>query len=150
MASIAEQIHAARKHTGMTQEALARTMHVSRQTISHWELGRTMPDAEMLLRLSEQMGVSFWTETESGDALAATQPTVPKADDAPAEESEGLADVCPLKTEPKTPGRRTRSWRRWAVLAALLVCAALAVWRLAFLQTPASGLHFRQRADRHR
>ena len=47
MANIGEQIHEARKRAGMTQETLARAVNVSRQTISHWEVGRAMPDAEM-------------------------------------------------------------------------------------------------------
>lgn len=46
MASIGEQIVAARKAKGMTQDALAEKMNMSRQGISHWETGRTMPDAE--------------------------------------------------------------------------------------------------------
>ncbi|MBQ9198163.1 MAG: helix-turn-helix transcriptional regulator [Clostridia bacterium] len=59
MASIAEQIAAARKAKGMTQDALASAMHMSRQGISHWETGRTLPDAEALLRLSSLLNYQF-------------------------------------------------------------------------------------------
>ena len=39
-------------HGGMTQERLAEQMHVSRQTVSKWETGETLPDVEKLLELS--------------------------------------------------------------------------------------------------
>ena len=59
MSTIGEQLIAARKAKGMTQEALAKAMHVSRQAVSHWENNRAMPDAETLLRLSRALDYSF-------------------------------------------------------------------------------------------
>ena len=46
-----------RKKAGMSQEELAEQLGVSRQTISKWEKGLSVPDAEMLLRLAEGFGV---------------------------------------------------------------------------------------------
>ena len=43
MASIGEQIIAARKAKGMTQDALAQALDVSRTTVSNWEIGRRTP-----------------------------------------------------------------------------------------------------------
>ena len=37
----------------MTQETLAEKLNVSRQTISKWEQGLSVPDAEMLINISE-------------------------------------------------------------------------------------------------
>ena len=39
MTSIGEQIKEARVAKGMTQDALAEAVHVTRATISHWETG---------------------------------------------------------------------------------------------------------------
>lgn len=59
MQTIGEQIRAARKAKKMTQDQLAEILNMSRQGISHWEQGRTSPDAEMLLRLSQVLEYSF-------------------------------------------------------------------------------------------
>ena len=59
MPTIGEQIIAARKAKGMTQDALAKALNKSRAGVSHWETNRTMPDAETLLRLSQVLEYSF-------------------------------------------------------------------------------------------
>ena len=48
-----ENIKAIRKSKGLSQEELAVKLHVVRQTISKWEQGLSVPDADMLLMLSE-------------------------------------------------------------------------------------------------
>ena len=48
-----------RKKNGMSQEELADRLGVSRQAISRWELGSTLPDAPNLLKLSDLFGVSI-------------------------------------------------------------------------------------------
>lgn len=48
-----ENLKALRKDRGLSQEDLAARLHVVRQTISKWEKGLSVPDAEMLLRLAE-------------------------------------------------------------------------------------------------
>ena len=50
---IGNKINQLRKLSGMTQEQLAEKLNVSRQTISKWEKGLSIPDAEMLIRLAE-------------------------------------------------------------------------------------------------
>lgn len=42
-----------RVEAGYTQKELAEILHVSRQTISSWEVGRTYPDLEVLVAISE-------------------------------------------------------------------------------------------------
>ena len=46
-----------RKAKGLTQEDLAVRLHVVRQTISKWEKGLSVPDAALLVRLSEVLEV---------------------------------------------------------------------------------------------
>lgn len=48
-----ENIKAIRKSKGLSQEELAVKINVVRQTISKWEQGLSVPDAEMLVTLSE-------------------------------------------------------------------------------------------------
>ena len=42
-----------RKNKGLSQEELSIKLHVVRQTISKWESGLSVPDAEMLIKISE-------------------------------------------------------------------------------------------------
>ncbi len=42
-----------RKNKGLSQEELSVKLHVVRQTISKWEQGLSVPDAEMLINISE-------------------------------------------------------------------------------------------------
>ena len=53
-----ENIKIIRKNKGFTQEELASRLHVTRQTISKWEKGLSVPDAEMLSRMAEVLDVS--------------------------------------------------------------------------------------------
>ena len=55
---IGSQLKMHRERLGISQEELASRIYVSRQTISNWETGRTYPDLQSLLLLSEQFGTS--------------------------------------------------------------------------------------------
>ena len=48
-----ENIKALRKQKGYSQETLAQQLNVVRQTVSKWEKGLSVPDAEMLNAISE-------------------------------------------------------------------------------------------------
>jgi len=50
---IAKHLSYLRKKQGLTQEKLAEEIGVSRQAVSHWECGASMPDVSMLLNLSK-------------------------------------------------------------------------------------------------
>ena len=47
-----------RKNKGLSQEELSIKLHVVRQTVSKWESGLSVPDAEMLIRISEILETS--------------------------------------------------------------------------------------------
>ena len=55
---LSEKIAALRKSHGLSQEALAEKLNVSRQTVSRWETGTAMPDAANLLQLSRLFHVT--------------------------------------------------------------------------------------------
>ena len=48
-----ENIKALRKQKGLSQEELSIKLNVVRQTVSKWEQGLSVPDAEMLVTISE-------------------------------------------------------------------------------------------------
>ena len=57
MNKISKNIKKLRSENGFTQDRLAEELHVTRQAISSWETGRTQPDAQMLISLSEVFSV---------------------------------------------------------------------------------------------
>lgn len=42
----------------MSQDDFANIFHVSRQTVSNWENGKSYPDVEMLVKISDYFGIS--------------------------------------------------------------------------------------------
>ena len=69
-----ENMKAIRKSKGLSQEELAVKLNVVRQTISKWEQGLSVPDADMLITISEAL------ETPVSTLLGETV-IEPKADD---------------------------------------------------------------------
>lgn len=55
MRDIGKNIRDLREAAGLTQEELARRLFVTRQTVSNYELGRSRPDLDMLLRIAEEL-----------------------------------------------------------------------------------------------
>ena len=70
---IADTIRQAREARGLTQEDLAERLEVSRQAVSKWEVGASVPTPENLKTLGEILEVTFETE-EGGEA----PPSAPK------------------------------------------------------------------------
>lgn len=56
-----DNIKTLRKRKGLSQEELAIKLNVVRQTISKWEQGLSVPDSEMLIKISEIFEVSVST-----------------------------------------------------------------------------------------
>lgn len=48
-----------RKDQNLTQEAFGDIFHVTRQAVSNWETGKTYPDLQILVEISEQYGISL-------------------------------------------------------------------------------------------
>lgn len=55
---LAEKISMLRKKSGWSQEELAYQLNVSRQSVSKWESGASIPDLERIIKLSQIFGVS--------------------------------------------------------------------------------------------
>ena len=56
--TLGEKIQKLRKQRGLSQEALAEKVTVTRQTISKWELGQSLPDLDFIAQLSDIFSVS--------------------------------------------------------------------------------------------
>lgn len=57
--SVGERLLQLRNKKGMTQEDLAEYLNVSRQSVSKWELNKTLPDVEKLMLLSDLYEVTL-------------------------------------------------------------------------------------------
>lgn len=64
---LSERIYALRRKHGMSQEQLAEKAGVSRQAVSKWETGQSMPELEKLMTLARCFGITI-------DELLAEQP----------------------------------------------------------------------------
>lgn len=109
---LSENIKVLRKSKGLSQEELAVKLNVVRQTISKWEQGLSVPDADMLLSLSEVL------ETPVSTLLGETV-TEEKADDLKAI-SEKLEVINLQLVRRKETGRKILHW------LLLLLCVVLA------------------------
>ena len=56
---LSEKLYALRKKSGLSQEQLAERLGVSRQAISKWESGQSVPESEKLIAVSNYFGVSL-------------------------------------------------------------------------------------------
>ncbi|MBR1864181.1 MAG: helix-turn-helix transcriptional regulator [Ruminococcus sp.] len=56
--NIGEKLSFLRSKNGVSQETLADALGISRQTVSKWELGQSVPDAENVVALSDYFKVS--------------------------------------------------------------------------------------------
>ena len=146
MSNISEQIVTARRAKGMTQEELAEALGVSRATVANYETGRRVPDAHMLLSLSQLLDLSFELdeapEQTAMDAVGEA-PGEASGEDNPAEApGEALGESGFVEVPTETPGEvsggvpsadipagkkpRRALWTALAV-AAVALCVAMAL-----------------------
>lgn len=108
-----ENIRAVRKSKGLSQEALAIRLNVVRQTISKWEKGLSVPDADLLIALSEALETPV--STLLGETMA--EP-----------EEDGLKAICEKLEEINLHFAREKARRRKAVRWSLIaLCTAMAI-----------------------
>ncbi|HAT55227.1 MAG TPA: hypothetical protein DCW31_08335 [Lactobacillus sp.] len=69
---LATALKTARQKAKLSQQAVADELHISRQSISKWETGKTLPDIENLIRLSTLFDLSL-DDLIKGDAIMRTK-----------------------------------------------------------------------------
>ena len=109
---LAENIQRRRKAAGWTQEQLAQKCAVSRQAVSKWEAGQSVPSLDKLRQLANSFGISV-------DELVQDDP---EPEETPQTESPSLVELDQV--------RQTRT-RRHGWTAAAIVCLIAAVGILA-------------------
>lgn len=83
--SIASRLAELRQEQGLSQEALAERLGVSRQAVSKWERGESSPDTDNLIALAELYGLSLDALVLGRDAPAPSQPAAFSGTDPEAE-----------------------------------------------------------------
>ena len=78
-----------RKNAGYSQNQVADKLHVTRQAVSRWERGETVPEVETLQALSRLFGVSINTLLGSPRTLLCQSCGMPLSDDFLAREADG-------------------------------------------------------------
>ena len=102
-----EIIRNRRRELGLTQEELAIRLNVVRQTVSKWESGRSVPDADILLKIADVLDVSI------SDLLGAALPN----DET--QQNEIAAQLIRLNEQYAIRNRRSK--RIWRVVLGVLV-----------------------------
>ena len=124
-----ENIRAIRKVKGLSQEELALRLHVVRQTVSKWEQGLSVPDADLLIALSEALETPV--STLLGETVAEGRPDDLRAI------SENLERINAQLA------RRKIAWRRalhgLCIAAAVLIAVVFAA--LVWLKSPYLNWH---------
>ena len=100
-----DNIKVMRKNKGLTQEELAARLNVVRQTVSKWEKGLSVPDAQMLQKLAEVLETSV-------EKLLDAQPET-------ARETDQIADQLARINE-QLVIRNRRARRIWTVVGVVL------------------------------
>lgn len=104
-----------RKQLGLSQEALAEKIQVSRQAVSKWETGEAMPDMAKLIALADALDMTL-------DALCGRNFT-----------GQAVNNSAPVQSAPKR-----RTWVPWILSAALLLCCVVLLLNAAKPSPPAS------------
>ena len=121
--TIGQRIAALRKQAGLSQEALAAQLNVSRQAIGKWESDASLPGLDNLQELARALGVSC-DELLTGEKRpsAADQPE-PLAGAAPS--LEGIQALFAESEQRRQASQRRRNRRTLAVGVALAAAALL-------------------------
>ena len=122
---LGKKIQQLRKEYGMSQEELASKLTISRQAISKWELGESVPDTENVVQLSKLFGVTtdflLYDEYENDKDAQEARASCESADDALPGHQEERAEASPIKRKfYKKPVF-------WIVIAAGIVLITLVV-----------------------
>ncbi|MBQ7909183.1 MAG: helix-turn-helix domain-containing protein [Clostridia bacterium] len=74
--SLGQRIYQYRRANGMSQEDLAESLNVSRQSVSKWETDGSIPDLDKLVALSELFGISL-EQLVKGESIEEMNPEPP-------------------------------------------------------------------------
>lgn len=140
--NLSQTIREARKARGITQEQLAALVHVSRQTVSHWENERAEPAYDMLKALADALDMDvaqFFGSTEAVDSIPAESHIADTPSDAPDSAAQVFSSSSPCSSIKP-------SWRLPAALCIALLALLLCVSGFIRIRG-AYSLHWYMQAD---
>lgn len=123
---LAERLTALRKRAGLSQGDVAERLNVSRQAVSRWETGLTVPSTDNLSRLGRLYGVTL---DELLSYSAALPPEKPQ-EEAPAQQPQEAAQQPKAEAPAPTPQPAAASAPAHAkaiIIALSILCLLLAI-----------------------
>ncbi|MCM1546415.1 MAG: helix-turn-helix domain-containing protein [Clostridiales bacterium] len=130
MVEFGERIYNLRKKSGLSQEEFADKLGVSRQAVSKWETGQSVPDSEKAAAIGAFFGVSLdWLINGIEPALPAAQSTeaapatlaVPQTVQQPQTEQQPQAEP---------PTKKRAGWVKAIMIAGIVTLAFIGVCAL--------------------
>lgn len=121
-----ENIQKLRKQKGLSQEELAQRLHVVRQTVSKWEQGLSVPDAQLIVRLAEELDTTVSTLLGEGVAQQETEDVLQRISDRLEELNGQFA---------RMNERRRRAWRIFWIVLCILAVLVLLLCLFGYAQT---------------
>lgn len=112
-----ENIKAIRKSKGLSQQELAVRLNIVRQTVSKWEQGRSVPDSDLLISLSEVLETPV--STLLGETVTETEADTLKAI------SEKVEVINLQLAQRKTRGRKIIHWSLISLCAVIVIVFAI-------------------------
>lgn len=116
-----EKIAALRREAGLSQEALADKLGISRQAVSKWEADQAVPGMDNLMELSRIFGVSV-------DTLLRPDGVLPGKEDSAEERSSEDTEKVVLSPSGYTVSYKpelTKRTKAFVIVVALLLCASV-------------------------
>lgn len=108
-----ENLKTLRKEKGFSQEELASKVHVVRQTVSKWEKGLSVPDAEMLVQIAEVFEVPV-------SRLLGALPEAAE-DSAPDQRNEIAEQLMKINEQLVIRNNRTRKIIKWLIIICVVI-----------------------------
>lgn len=116
-----ENIKSLRKNKGLTQEEVANRLNVARQTVSKWEKGLSVPDAEMLQKIADVL------ESDVSQLLG-TPIKQNENEDAIAEQLSRINEQLVVKNN-----RSRKIWKAVGIILAIIIAGQLLLAALGVL-----------------
>ena len=122
--NISEKILKLRKEKGLSQEAFAEKLGVSRQSVSKWESGGTLPDIDKIIAMSVLFGVSTDyllkdEAPETADAPEETSDVTPENTD----DNEDNTEYAPAPAEEKPAPKKNAALKIIAIILVIAITA---------------------------
>ena len=119
MYEFGERIYNLRKKSGLSQEEFADKLGVSRQAVSKWETGQSVPDSEKAAAIGSFFGVSLdWLI--NGTEVSAPAAVAPPAVSATPAEAAVVAPLAP-------PSKKMAGWLKAVIIAGIITLASIGV-----------------------